>query len=360
MLAVREWIALLYLFIASPTAYADLLFSAAGPGPVANLYTVDEAGELQKITDDIRWRDMDADISQDGRVVFSSNREQKLTSGIQKGKARFHLFLTDLKGTDPIPLSSGESDERMPRFSPDARKIAFIRRVRESQQLVLTEPGATETVLFSSEEIFDFSWSPDGGQLALALRNGAKSELRLISATEGKKQAGDPLVNGEGRDWIAAARWAPDGRHIAFIRHPLRAGERRLMVLDLKSGQERRLSPEGVQVQQPPDWSGDSKLLTYAALVNYRYRYDEKLHKKIYEGAMHLFMSSLDGETRQLSKGSGMHSAPVFSPNEEKIAFLYAPSLDARRFALRTISLDGESLQDVYPSVTRNSGIIWY
>ncbi|MCX2795397.1 LpqB family beta-propeller domain-containing protein [Microbulbifer thermotolerans] len=356
--AVRIYFAVAILAMIPVSVRADLVFSAAGAGPVANLYAVDSAGDLRRITDNIRWRDIDADIAGDGRVVFSSNRETEPKIDVERRSEHFHLYLTDIHGRPPVPLTAGNSDERMPRFSPDGRSVAFIRHAPGVQQLVMIELGGEEQVIFSAEEIFDFSWSPGGENLVLALRNGAESAVAL-KAVSGSHEDVNTVARGAGDDWLVAARWSPDGRRIALIRHPLRLGERSLSVLDLANGDERRLSPAGVEVQQSVDWSDDGERLLYAALVDYNYRYDEAAHKKIHEGAMHIFQSSIDGETRRLSAGGGLHRAPVFSPDEKRIAFLYAPSLDARRLALRTMRVDGEGVRELYPAVTRHSGILW-
>lgn len=345
----------LLLSLAAPAVWADIVFSAKVAGPVANLFAIDDAGDLHRITDNIRWRDLDADISAAGRIAFSSNRESNTDIDLNRHSESFHIYLAGVPLDKIQPLTRGNHSERAPRFSPDGDSIAFVRRNGGRQQLVLSAPDHSERVLFESGEILDFSWAPDGRQLCLAWRDGAQSALRLVDLDSGREET---LARGRD-DWIAAARWSPDGRYIALIRHPLHGGVRRLMVLDRGSGRERQLSPEAAQVQQPPQWSADSNRLLYAALLDYRYHYDESSHKKVYDGSMQVLQSSLDGETVHLTDGQGLHKSPVFSPNGTRIAFLYADHLDARSLSLRTMKVDGSDLRELYPRVAQHSVLRW-
>jgi|GEM_PF-878483 len=346
---------LVSLLCAFPSAHGQLLFSARVAGPVANLYSIDAAGELHKITDNIRWRDMDADISPDGRIVFSSNREPNPKIDLERRAEHFHVYLTDSDG-GIVPLTSGDGDERTPRFAPDGETIAFVRRVGGSQQLVLVGPDSDGRIIFSGEEILDFSWAPGGKRLCLAVRSGGEPALWLVN-TDGGDGVAVPM---RGNDWIAAARWSPNGGHIALVRHPQQSGDRRLTLLELESGRERQLSPAGAQVQGTPEWSRDGGRLLYAALLDYEFSYDETAHKKVYKGAMHIFESDLDGGTRQLTRGDGLHRAPVYSPDGKAIAYLYAGRLDARRLALRVADRNGGEAREVYTAVARLSGLRWF
>lgn len=366
-----------------PAANAELLFSAKVAGPVTNLYSMDSAGSLRKVTDNIRWRDMDADIAPDRRIVFSSNREPDPKIDLGRRAENFHIYLTDGSG-EIAPLTSGEGDERMPRFSPDGETVAFIRRSGNRQQLVLSvsggdpsggdpsggnpsggdplggNPSGGEHPIYSTEEILDFSWAPDGRRLCLATRRGGESALVAVDIDGGKGGVRGEEVLARGGDWIVAARWAPDGRYIALIRHPQQSGERRLTLLEMTSGRERQLSPSGVQVQGPPDWSVDGTRLLYAGLMGYEFFYDERAHKKVYRGSMQLFESALGGDTRQLSRGEGQHRAPVYSPDGSRIAYLYAPRLDARTLALHTANPEGGDRRELYGAVAQRSGLRWF
>jgi len=338
----------------SARSRADILFSAKIAGPVANLYRIGRDDKLQQLTDNIRWRDLDADISAAGTIVFSSNREPNPHIDLNRRSEKFHLYST-ADGNAVAALTSGEGDERMPLFAPGSDSFAFVRRAGERQQLMLLAPGQAPRKLFSAREILDYSWAPDGRRLCVAWRDGSESALRVVNLDG---SAGDTLLRGKG-DWIVAARWDPQGRRIALVRHPQGRGERRLMLFDPDSGREWQLSPAAAQVQQAPDWSPDGRRLVYAALLGYGYRYDETTQRKLYTGSMQLLQSDTSGETRQLSGGGGLHKAPVYSPDGKQIAFLYAERLDARTLELHTMNADGSGERRRFPEVAQRSGLRW-
>jgi Tol biopolymer transport system component len=77
---------------------------------------------------------------------------------------------------------------------------------------------------------------------------------------------------------------------------------------------------------------------------------------------MHIFLSSLGGEkieNRQLTTGDVLFKAPVFSPDQKQIAFLYADKLEARTVALRTMNLDGTDVKQWYDSVVKSTQLQW-
>ncbi|MGL6161503.1 LpqB family beta-propeller domain-containing protein [Microbulbifer sp.] len=316
-----------------------------------------ESGEVRKITDNIRWRDMDTDVSADGRLVFSSNREDNPRVDLNRISEDFNIHLIEKDGSEPKKIASSRHRELKPRFSPGGRNIAVIRSGARQQLLVVGANGEGERALAEADEIYDFSWSPDGRRIALARRDGKESGIWLVSADGSEPPF--QLKNVSRAHRIVSIRWSPDGGKIAYIDHPLNAESRQLWVRHLDSGRDQRISPEDLQVQQPPEWSADGNRLLYAALADYRFRYDENAHKKVYEGAMHIYLSDLEGNDRQLTSREALHKSPVFSPDGRRIAFLYAPELNSRQLSLRTMDRDGGNVNEWFDSVARNSNLRW-
>jgi Tol biopolymer transport system component len=94
----------------------------------------------------------------------------------------------------------------------------------------------------------------------------------------------------------------------------------------------------------------------------YKFYYDEKIHKKVYEGGMHIFLSALEGNTartRQLTRGDFLFKSPVYSPDGKQIAFLYADELEARTLSLRTMKADGSDVVQWHDSVAQRSHLQW-
>lgn len=356
----------------SPTtaAHADIVFEAKVAGPVTNIYSVDDSGTLHKLTDNIRWRDMDSDVSADGRVAFISNRRQKPKSDKEKRRRDFsvHVTATDARAIKQITQSS--TREVSPRLSPDGRRIAFIRHFNDRHELMVTriDSDIPET-LDTADSITNLSWSPDGKQLcytpveqhtsSLATVNLAGGDTKTLLTSSMRPDENSQASRTAPAQYVSA-RWSPDGEHIAFILHPLKQGVRELRVFNLEDQSDRRISHGSVQVQNRPTWSEGGDKILYSALVDYKFYYDETEYKKVYEGGMHIFLADLDGENRQLTEGDVLFKNPVFSPNGERIAFLYADRLDARTLMLKTMNIDGSDTQTLFDSVAQRSQLHWY
>jgi serine/threonine-protein kinase len=120
------------------------------------------------------------------------------------------------------------------------------------------------------------AWSPDGQQFVFSRNVAGYRNLFLRRLDTGEER---PLTHGA-RDDIQAA-WAPDGRHIAFVRSNLPSGKLEpgdvlgwyvdgdVWTVDVQSGQEAQLlagafdpsySPDGSQLAVDASWGGPRRL----------------------------------------------------------------------------------------------------
>jgi TolB protein len=370
----RHVVALAFSLITA-TVHADIIFTAKIAGPSANIFAVDKSGKIKKLTDDINWRDLDQSVSPDGLVVFSSNREKEAKIDMYKSSEDFDIFIVKQNGKSLRPIAASDSNEVMPKFSPDGKRIGYLLQSGEKRELVVMKPkGSDSHKLLVADDIVDFSWSPDSKKIVCATLNGTDSEMMIVDAAGGGEPQGlvkvstAPAPEGAKNteaflSQIVSAQWSPDGEKIAYINHPLKQDiVRRLHVFNLKTGGDLAVSDPKVQVQYPVTWSADSGKLLYSALVGYKFYYDEKVYKKVYKGGMHIFLSSLDGEkieNRQLTTGDVLFKAPIFSPDEKQMAFLYADALEARTVSLRTMNMDGTDMKQLYDSVVKSTQLQW-
>lgn len=367
------------VLIVAPAAHADIVFIAKVMGPVANIYSIDESGKnLKKLTDSIRCRDLAADVSAKGEIVFMSDREKNAKVDIHKNSGNYNLFKVDTNGENLKQLTNAPGQEVSSKFSPDGEWIAYIERTEGKAELKLIKrDGSGDKVLAAAGDIIDFSWSPDGKKLGyspldknnsslaiLDMKTGETETLLKVSKAEPPKEDKENKENkndGLYRMQIATVQWSPDGEKIAYIRHPFDQGKvRQLRVLNLKTGEDRSISSEKAQVQPSIVWSKDSKRLLYSALVDYKFYYDETVYRKVYKGGMHIFISNLNGESRQITQGDHLFERPVFSPDEKRIAFLYADALAPRTLTLQTMKVDGTNMKELYNSVDTRSSLEWY
>ena len=111
-------------------------------------------------------------------------------------------------------ITATPDDDSQPDWSPDGRRIVFVRQ----------EPGSPSSSLWVVRR--------DGGAVE---RLTSRQEVAIMPA------------------------WSPDGRRIAYAASPLTAGSFDIWILDLETGRSRRHTTS-VREEVLPTWDGDGKL----------------------------------------------------------------------------------------------------
>jgi dipeptidyl aminopeptidase/acylaminoacyl peptidase len=193
-----------------------------------------------------RFADLhDVEISADGSwiayVVETNDRAAD--------EQRSAIWLVSWDGTQHVPVTASLKQAHAPRWSPDARTLAFLGSGSDSgtPQVMLLDrtSGQIRTLTNVTGDIGDFAWSPDGKRLVFVMDTGAEPpkegappqpividatyfkedvlgyfekderlHLFLANVAAGKIESltADPQFN----DDLPA--WSPDGSKIAFIR----------------------------------------------------------------------------------------------------------------------------------------------
>src|SRR3990172_1866268 len=92
-----------------------------------------------------------------GKIVF----EKDLVVG---GDFNAEIFVMDADGGNPVNLTNNPAHDGAPKWSPDGRRIAFV---READIYVMDADG-TNVIRLTNDSYWDFApaWSPDGSQIA--------------------------------------------------------------------------------------------------------------------------------------------------------------------------------------------------
>lgn len=111
----------------------------------------------------------DVHVSPDGRhVVFAGTLMDTL-----EGVPLSRIYRTDLTSADTRELTCGSSTDRLPRYSPDGRQIAFLsdRRKAGDFQLYLLDPNTGAALSAPPVEgwVEYQHWSPDGKRILLGV-----------------------------------------------------------------------------------------------------------------------------------------------------------------------------------------------
>jgi dipeptidyl aminopeptidase/acylaminoacyl peptidase len=209
--------------------------------------------------------------------------------------------------------------------SPDGRTCAYV--VKQA-----TEDGAayvssiwlcslgdrTHTqVTGNGQRVRSPRWSPDGRRLAFVSDRGGSGQLWLVSPEGGDERQLTRLVGGAGDP-----AWSPDGAKIAFVS--------RVPALERGDDDE----PIG----------GPAPQVRYVRRLNYKWD-----GKGWWDGKWsHVFKVGLDGDTPvQLTSGDFDHSAPEWSPDGTRLAFV----------ALRTPDPDYHHYLDIWVMPAEGGGM---
>jgi Tol biopolymer transport system component len=216
------------------------------------------------------------------------------------------IFVVNVDGTGRTNLTPGEVSAYDPAWSPDGSKITFLK----GYDLYLMDGDGTNRVRLTQDRlIFGYRWSPDGSSIAYYSEvtfdcGGSHPECTRPQIWVMRSDGSAPKVVAENAYEFS---WSPDGHRIAFP-----SGQLYVVNSDgsgLKRLTDQIVAPGGVA------WSPDGDRIAFATFMN---------EAPLREGPppRDLFLVNPDGTGLvNLTRGSGDHEGPVWSPKGHKIAF---------------------------------------
>lgn len=190
-------------------ALAALAFGAAGwtlrPRPTA--------ASTPKLLTDRQGLSRSPSFSPDGQSLAYAHEDS----------GRYNIRILPLGGSSR-PFTAGTEIDYEPRWSPDGKTIAFLRRVSEERFTVILKPATADASSKGERSLTTitmrgtFDWMPDGSGLLFSDRADPSSPLSifLVDVAEGRRRqitAPPPGSPGDG-----TPRASPDGREVAFVR----------------------------------------------------------------------------------------------------------------------------------------------
>jgi len=134
------------------------------------------------------------------------------------------LWLIEADGSRDQSITGHPAGVSMPRWSPDGKQLAFLSRRRGWSQVWIVDapvprrgrparvpkPAEPRALTESGVDVEDLAWSTDGKTIAVAATRGPGhhvAEIHLVDATTGAEH----WIAGGGTEWAAGPRPMPDG-----------------------------------------------------------------------------------------------------------------------------------------------------
>lgn len=385
----KLWLGICFVFMLNGCSNKEVevdqsrIYFAARAVPGANIYSTDLQLNEVRHTYNSGARDIDMTLDAQGNLFFTSNRvlpedrAERAKLG-KRGNRRQDLNVFYLPaGTveekvngAARPIDKTAMPESLASISQDGSQFAFVRTQLPSEipsggvakvqsqtqdQLFWKEgKDAVAQKIYQADVILKPEWSPDNQKLIFSSYDFKAKIAKLAVFDRQTKVVSELLRNPWGVNQIDAPQWSPDGTKITLIRHPVEKKQfRTLFLMDVKSKGLSQLSKNSMGVGPRVSWSSDSRRILFSAFDNDPENESSKRQK-------HIYISSLNGELQSPSAGQeGFFAAPVFSPDNQKIAYLYTQEQRDRKAKLKVMDLQGKEIALLHENVFRRTRLFW-
>jgi len=227
-------------------------------------------------------------------------------------KVETQLYVVERAGGAPRQLTFGDDPVSSPRFSPDGRSLAFLRRKGGKPAIHVMDLGGGEarTLDLGEHAPQSFDWAPDGKAFSFTAARPAPEDVKAARWRRGGAYPYEreweqthlfvvPIAGGEprhvnrGTDTILMYRWSPDGRRFALVVAPSSdpaemAANQRLVVVDAADGgnpQELARGDGGPAVIPAIAWSPDARRVAYAITLRGGLSHIDELRVRALDGS---------------------------------------------------------------------------
>jgi TolB protein len=258
------------------------------------------------------------------KLTFDSDRDGERMVGTVENRGVKEIYISDYDGENQRRVTTGRSLNITPRWSPDARSIAYTSYRHGAPNIFISNiyQGTLDELTKGNAENWLPAWSPDGTRIAFSSPRSGNAEIYVVNRDGTNLRQ---ITNNPGID--TTPTWSPSGTQIAFVSD--RTGTPQIYVVGADGLDLRKITSESYADR--PTWSP----APYNEIA-YTSRTGPGNDIKVKDLA--------SGEVRQLTFGEGTNESPAFAPNGRHIAFMSTRSGKAQIFI---IARDGKNLKQV-------------
>lgn len=244
----------------------------------------------------------DPQVSPDGsRIVYVRNFKDVMTD-----RNFSNLWIVNSDGSANRPLTTGNQNDRSPRWSNDGTRIVFSSNMKDDQSklyLMWVDTREVQTLLNPPRSASGVAWSPDDKHLAFT----------MFVPEKGPELAKMP-AKPEGANWSEGAKFIDDMNYRSDGRGYLKSGHTQLFILPADGGSPRQLSTRE-QDHGYPVWSADGTHLYFSANMTGEEAM-QPMNSELYS------LRIQDTVLTQLTDRQGPDRSPVLSPDGKTLAYL--------------------------------------
>lgn len=281
-------------------------------------------------------------ISPDGSQVVYQRRGMD----IMRDRRTATLWLKELTTGAHRKLTSDDSNESSPRWSPDGSRLAYTRGTDQGSEIYVywLASGVSARLTQLDRSPGNLAWSPDGTQLAFTMLV-PESAPKLVT----------PPAKPKGAEWADPPRVEDRLKHEADGSGYLEPGYTQVFVVSAEGGVARQLTSGDYRHGGPLSWTPDGTQLLFGGNRGEDWEYDFD-NSEIYSYRF------ADGQILTLTDQAGPDGQATVSPDGKTVAFIGYP--DQRQTyqisRLYLMNLDGSGRREIDPGLDRSlSDPVW-